>query len=167
MKQVKVEWNYGQFRVSAVANVSEELEASILRSGVLQVLQRGPATAAEKQFWGDKKRPDGFERDGIAFSDENAIKIAEGFGSEAVVKDETGTKLKMPFVISDVSARPEAEKAEKKFAAAQKIVKGKGGDPTRLGDLAEKVGFEYEDESELTVENVEFLQAIDEYVNAI
>lgn len=63
---------FGNFAITAEANVSDALRDALANLGFLQVMQRSPASAAEKALAGYDKRPSGFKRDSIPFSEDNA-----------------------------------------------------------------------------------------------
>lgn len=63
---------FGNFAIEAEADVTDEQRDALANLGLLQVLQRSPASAAEKAMAGYDKRPSGFKRDSIPFSKDNA-----------------------------------------------------------------------------------------------
>jgi hypothetical protein len=89
---------FGNFAWKATASVSEEQAKVLADMGLLQILQRSPASQAEKSLAGYEKRPDKFERKSIAYSDANArslekflsgkLEIAEGVFIDATVTAE-------------------------------------------------------------------------------
>lgn len=117
MKTVKVSWPFGQFLVSAEADITPEQQAIIDQEGVLQVLQRVPASTAEKKLaeqgfcgkWETGKkggliRPKDFKRSSIEFSQETAEILAAGFGKDA----EIAKGVKMPIRITGVTKNEQA-----------------------------------------------------------
>lgn len=73
---IKTNSRFGNFAWSASADVSDEMMKTLAAFGLLQVLQRGPSSKAEKALAGYEKRPDGFKRDSIPFSDKAAKALA-------------------------------------------------------------------------------------------
>lgn len=70
---------------------------ALMEKGFLQLLQRVPASKAEKALAGYDKRPAAFKRDSIAWSDENALKLVEAFGKEVEVEKD----VKLGFSIDE------------------------------------------------------------------
>jgi hypothetical protein len=108
-------WNFGQFTITAEADVTPEtMVQRLVNYGLTQLLQRVPATNAEyaladelgltktweagKKAGSRAKRPKGFERGSMEFSDENAATVVLGFGDK--VELETGVSL--PFKITSI-----------------------------------------------------------------
>lgn len=79
----KIEWTFGNFDievdVEAPQMATPAVAAKILAAAALQVLQRKPAGEVEKALAGYDKRPEGFKRDSIPFTSENALVVEEGF----------------------------------------------------------------------------------------
>lgn len=155
MKTVKTKSNAGQFGFSASAEVTEEQYAILANAGWLQVLQRTPATTAEKTLAGYEKRPAGFKRNSIDFTPERAeifheifskpVEIAEGVMITATEVEVT----KHDLTTADVVMKDE------RVAYARNAKDG------TLDVAAKKVGYEGE-LGDGTAENapVEFLRAI-------
>lgn len=106
---ITVSWPFGNFEVSAQADIAltepvNALTKSILEKGFLQLLQRVPASKAEKALAGYEKRPEGFKRDSIPWSDDNALKLIEAFGTEVEVEKATdkAPAVVLPFTITNV-----------------------------------------------------------------
>lgn len=73
--KINTKSTFGNFAIAASADVSDEQRDALAALGLLQVLQRSPASAAEKALAGYDKRPTGFKRDSIPFNDENAFTL--------------------------------------------------------------------------------------------
>lgn len=63
---------FGNYRWDSSVEITPEIAALLAPLGALQVAQRSPSTAAEKEMAGYEKRPKGFTRTQIPFSTENA-----------------------------------------------------------------------------------------------
>ncbi len=147
--------NFGQFGYGVTLELTPAQVEEILAEGVLHIAQRAPASRVEKILAGYDKRsdmPDGWTRDQIAYSDELArtfeIELAKEIAKVAHVK------------VSSVTAeRYEVTEREPAYAEAKKLVKAaaKMG-KAAVASLAKNANYTG---SNLTVENVEFLQAIE------
>lgn len=108
-------WNFGNFTVTAQADITPEaMVQKLLNYGLTQLLQRSPATEAEftlaealgmtaswepaKTEGKRPKRPQGFQRNSLPFTADNAEKLKIGFGTK--VKLDDGSYL--PFEITSV-----------------------------------------------------------------
>lgn len=160
MTKIKAQATFGNFKWVAEGEFETPVLEELAGFGLLQVLQRGPSSAAEKAMAGYAKRPTGFKRDSIGFSPEAAAMLETAYEQAKLKIEEKEYALGLVVAVEEY-------KSEAKYAQAIEIVKGKGGDATRLGDLAKKVGFEYEEETELTTENVGFLEAVRVFVKGI
>lgn len=165
--ELKTKSTFGNFAFALTALVSEEQRDALAVAGLLQLAQRSPASKAEKALGGFEKRPKDFKRTDIAFSEESAKKL-KGFFEDVkiTIGDGEDAKEQTMAIEAVVSEYVPGEGSEPKFVDEKKVVAAKNGDATALGTLAEKVGFEYEEESELTVENIGFLRAIRAHLKA-
>lgn len=105
--KITTQWTFGNFKISAATEVetAEPVGGTaqmLMEAGFLQILQRVPSSNAEKHVAGYEKRPEKFQRSSIAYSDETALKLIEGFGTQVNVgsKDEPNI---FKYVITDVS----------------------------------------------------------------
>jgi len=161
MKITTPNTNFGFFGWRAVAEVSQELLVYLAGLGLLQLLQRSPATEAEKTLAKYEKRPAKFQRSSIEHNDVNEG-IFKKIMSKAleVVQGEEGKpgyqKSSITPVI-DTWYHPLGATAEPVYAEEKKIVQRH----IDKGDVSnwnvEKVGYEGRD---LTVENIDFLKAV-------
>lgn len=151
--KIETSSTFGNFSIVAEAEVSDKQRDALANLGLLQLLQRSPASSAEKAMAGYEKRPSGFKRDSIPFNEANAgtltsemqkpIKVGEG------VDD-----LKVSVVVSEyVPAVGEVKLTDERKAYARNAKK--------LPALAEKIGYAGE-QGDGTEENapVEFLRAL-------
>ena len=83
MPIVNAKSTFGNFKWIAKCEVSEVVRDILADLGFLWVMQRTPSSNAEKALAGYEKRPAGFKRSEIDFSDENAKTLA-GLLAEAV-----------------------------------------------------------------------------------
>lgn len=107
--KITVRWTFGNFSITAAAEIPltepvSLLTKAILEKGFLQLLQRVPASSAEKALARYEKRPEGFKRTSIPYSDDNALKLSDAFGTsvEVEAKTETTPAVLLPFAITDV-----------------------------------------------------------------
>lgn len=163
MQSIKAESVFGNYQWSAEVEVTPAQLITLAGLGLLQVMQRGPSTAAEKALAGYEKRPTGFKRDSIGYTKDGEAVLTKNL-STIEVKGEGDEKFKLEPAVVVGEYVPTT--SEPKFAREKKIVAGKTT-ITQLSALATKVSFEYEEDTELTSENVEFLQAIKGYVDGL
>lgn len=162
MITLKTNTTFGNFAIVAEAEVSEAQLGVLANAGLLQILQRSPATAAEKLLAKYDKRPAGFQRNSIPFSEANAIILADEL-QKPIEIGENGSKSKVNATVIVTEHVPNA--SEVKFAAERAKYASKNGDAEKLAKLAEAVGYKGEVGSGKADEApVEFLAAIKEWV---
>lgn len=119
--------NFGFFGWNAVAEVSMRVLLYLAGLGLLQLLQRSPATNAEKKLAGYEKRPKNFERSSIPFNDANKGVFASLMG--AVVELVNGEEGKPDYWKESFTPgincwyHPLGETTAPKFVEEIKIVK--------------------------------------------
>jgi hypothetical protein len=159
--QVNAQSQFGNFKWFATAEVSEVQKDILADLGFLWVMQRSPSSTAEKTLAGYEKRPDGFKRSQIEFSDENAQALSKLLGADAEIAD--GVKItpnitKVEFY--EIGAVKEPAYADEKKAVLRHI---------EAKDIAkwamDTVGFN--GEGDLNVENVALLKAVKEFKNRL
>ena len=119
---------FGNFKWTAEAEVTEAQAEILANAGLLQVLQRSPATAAEKSLAGYEKRPDKFERKSIEYTDSNARQLEKFLSAEIEIAD--GVKI-TPTVVAqfhEIGASAAPKFVEEKAIIARHV---------KTGDLAE------------------------------
>jgi len=163
MKTLKAESTFGNFKWVAQAEVEDAVLEILANLGLLQVLQRSPASTAEKLMAGyGKKRPTDFKRSSIAFSEANAEILTKAMEAAELEVGELKVKL---GIVAEVTEHIPGEGAEYKYVREKAQVAKKAGDEAKLLKLAEVVGYDEEDVELLTVENIEFLKAIRKYLD--
>lgn len=153
--KIETKSTFGNFSILAEADVTDEQRDALANLGFLQLLQRSPASAAEKAMAGYEKRPEGFKRNSIPFSQENADKLTAALekpiGVGEGITDIEATVVVSEYVptVADVKLIDERN-SYVKFSAAN-----------RGAEVATKVGYSGE-LGDGTSENapVEFLRAI-------
>lgn len=132
---IKTNSRFGNFAWSASADVSESMMEKLAAFGLLQVLQRSPSSKAEKALAGYEKRPDGFKRDSIPFSDKAAKALAIALSD---VEIEEGLSVQSNVEVVEYVA---PEGVQSKFTEEKAIVARHlaNGDLTEW--LKESVGF--------------------------
>jgi hypothetical protein len=167
---IKFGSNFGQFHWEAEANVTDEMLTILAPLGALQVAQRSPSTAAEKAMAGYEKRPKGFDRNSIPFSEEGAKTLSDCLSS---MKIETGRTAKDEPIFTtlecvvEVTEKPETGDAASKFTAERAKYASKKGDKEALKKLASAVDYDGE-LGDGTAEGApeDFLKAIRAWVRA-
>lgn len=155
MAKIKCSSTFGNFKWNAEADVTDEQMQILASAGLLQVLQRSPASRAEKVLAGYEKRPDKFNRASIEFSDENAETLATELQRPVEIADEIEITANVTVSEHEIGATAAPKYADEKQVVARHVEKG------TLVKLAEKVGFT--GEGDLDADNIAFLQAIKQF----
>lgn len=139
-KTVKVKNRSGNFAWDVEIELTPEQEAACIEAGVVQILQRSPVSAWEKAiaYPGAKaKRPEGFKRDSIEFTTENATALALALEGAKITIGEK----EEPLVLTANVTEYVATTAEPKYAAETKKYLEKAGNMEKLAALALAVGY--------------------------
>jgi hypothetical protein len=150
---LKAESTFGNFKWFAQCEVSEAIRDMAANLGFLWIMQRSPSSNAEKALAGYEKRPTGFKRSEIEFSEENAKLLATKLGASVEIAENTLiTPEILNVIFHEIGASVEPKYADEKKAILRHI---------EAGDVSDwnvsKVGYEGRD---LTIDNVEFLKAV-------
>lgn len=186
MHTLNVTSTFGNFRFTAEAEATDEQLIELGKAGLLQLLQRSPATAAEKELagYGDK-RPKEFKRNSIDFSEANAAILAKHLGKVVVEADSTvdadgkevaGAKSDL-MVLVEVAEHVPNSGAEPKYKAEKDFVKlylgsngGKlaSGEPRTATSFAGNRGIEIPEGFDAAAweDSTEFLTAVREWKKA-
>lgn len=159
--KVQANSRFGNFAWVATGEVSDELANALASFGVTQVLQRSPSSNAEKAIAGYEKRPSGFKRDSLPFSEGDAETLRKMLEKAEIEigEGEDAKTFKLPLKVEVVEYVPTA--AESKFTEEKAIL----GRHEEAGDLVEwlgtKVGFKGDiaDEQAVLVAVREFKKA--------
>ena len=142
--KIQTTWTFGNFVITAATTVETAepvgpVAAALMEKGFLQLLQRVPASNAEKALAGYDKRPTGFKRDSIPYSEENAVALAEAFGTsvEVSAKTETSPAVILPFSILDVKENEGGESATSRKMATEMWAKVVGTPMEKVLGLGE------------------------------
>jgi hypothetical protein len=149
---------FGNYKWNAEAEITDGMIDVLLAAGCLQFGQRSPSTAAEKEMAGYEKRPKGFSRDSIPFSETGAKTLEKHIGSFEIAE---GVTLESTVTVEQYFG---AETAESKYTAERaKYVQRKD----TLDKLAKAVGYDGP-VGDGTADNApkEFLVAIRAWVKA-
>jgi hypothetical protein len=138
--------------------VETDVAVALANAGLLQIIQRSPASKAEKSMANDGKgyenRPKDFVRSSIPFSDENAATLSKFLGETIEVAE--GIEI-TPVVTAKehvIGATKEPAYAEEKRIVQKHIDSG-----TKMVSWAtDKIG--YLGGGDLTPDNVELLKAV-------
>ena len=157
MPKVNAESTFGNFKWFATAEITNEQQATLADLGFLWVMQRSPSSNAEKVMAGYEKRPEGFKRNSIDFSEEGAEVLKSELSKPIdIEKDNVITP-----VVSKVQFHEIGAGAEPKYADEKKIVQRHIDAKDIVSWATDTVGFA--DEGDLDTENVEFLKAVKAY----
>lgn len=157
MPIVNAKSTFGNFKWVAKCEVSDVVLAILADLGFLWVMQRTPSSNAEKTLAGYEKRPAGFKRSEIAYSDDAAKKLQQLLGAKAEIADDVEiTPQILSVVFHEIGAGVEPKYADEKKIVARHIEKK---DIVSWND--ENVKFT--GEGDLDVDNVEFLKAVKAY----
>jgi ubiquitin len=129
---------FGNFAIEAEAEVSEAQRDYLANLGLLQVLQRSPASAAEKALAGYDKRPSGFKRDSIPFSEANASTLTAEMEKPISFGEDSGVEpIECAVSVTEyVPSVADVKMTDERNAYARH---GKAGD---LPAFAAKVGYD-------------------------
>lgn len=155
---------WGNFEWTAKVEVTEEQAVILANAGLLQILQRSPASKAEKAMAnngaGYEKRPEGFVRSSIEFSDANATTLAKFLGETIeIAKDVKITPL-VKAVYHEIGATKEPVYFQEK-QIVQKHIDAKDV----VTWAVDKIG--YTGGGELNADNIELLKAVKEFKNRL
>jgi len=161
MTKLNCNSTFGQYKWSAIAEVSQEQLEILASAGLLQVLQRSPASKAEKLMAGYEKRPDKFERSSIPFDAQGQKVLETELGSpiEIAAKTKDSPAITVEAVITtsfhEIGAGTEPKYVEEKAIIARHV---------KVGDFAQwmtdKVGFAA---TASDVDSTEVLRAVKAY----
>lgn len=155
MKVTTPKTNFGYFGWRTSVELSDEQVAYFAGLGVLQHMQRTPATNAEKKLGNFEKRSPDFKRSDINFSDSNEDIFVKEMSAKQEIENGDVKFTINPVTecwYHDLGATAAPKYADEKRAVQKHIADG---------DIAEwaseKVGYTGD---KLNVENIEFLQAV-------
>lgn len=110
---------FGNFDIQVEAEIDNKaLKEVVAPAGLLQIVQRSPASKAEKLlgYPDAKKRPDKFERNSIPFNQENADALAKALSGEVEIAE--GVKIVLTTIVSEHVASATAENKGKRDCEA-------------------------------------------------
>lgn len=157
MAKVKAKSTFGNSKWNGSAEVSDAQRDILADLGFLWVMQRTPSSNAEKQLAGYEKRPNGFKRSDIPWSDEMGAKLKTLLGAKVEIAD----GIEITPVIEKVEFHEIGAGVEPKYADEKKIVQRHVDAKDIVTWASDTVGFT--GEGDLDVENVEFLKAVKAY----
>lgn len=157
MAIVKAESTFGNFKWFAQCEVSEVIRDILANLGFLWVMQRSPSSNAEKALAGYEKRPAGFKRSEIDFSDEAAAMLKTELGKEVEIDE----NVKITPEVLNVIFHEIGKVAEPKYADEKKAIQRHIDAKDIVAWASDKVGFT--GEGDLDVNNIEFLKAVKEF----
>jgi hypothetical protein len=145
-------------------DVTEDQAVKLANAGLLQIIQRSPASKAEKSMANDGKgyenRPKDFVRSSIPYSDENAATLAKFLGAEIEIADGVKVTPKVTAEYHEIGAAKEPAYAQEKQIVQKHI------DAKDIAKWAiDKIG--YNGGGDLDASNVELLKAVKEFKNRL
>jgi hypothetical protein len=146
---------FGNFRWTASASVTDEQAAILANAGLLQILQRSPASKAEKSLAGYEKRPESFERKQIPYSTENADALSEFLGEAVEIAE--GVKITPTVKVEEheIGAASQPKYADEKYAVQFHLDKG-----DFVEWMASKIDVKTTIEDAFSVENLQAIKAV-------
>lgn len=147
---------FGNYRWDASVEITPEIAALLAPLGALQIAQRSPSTAAEKEMAGYEKRPKGFSRSDIPFTEKNAEVLRNAQSVLVIDNGDKKVTLKCDCkVVEYIAEAQDVKMTDERNAYARNAESGK------LEALAKKVGYTGDLGSGTSAEApVEFLRAI-------
>lgn len=157
---------FGNFEWLAEAEVSDEMVSLLAPLGALQIAQRSPSTAAEKQMAGYDKRPLKFQRGSIPFSEADAETLRKHLSKLTFKVGEGDAARECQFTADVTVSEYVPTEADVKMADERKAY-ARNGEKNTLDKLAAKVGFAGEvGDGKSENAPVEFLRAIRAWAKA-
>lgn len=159
--KINTKSTFGNFLVEAEAEISNEQRDELAAFGFKWLLQRSPFSGAEKVIAGYEKRPSGFKRDSIDYSEAKAEQLVAELQKPIEIVEGI-EKLQASVLVTEyVPTVADVKMTDERNAYA------KAGAEGRLASVATKVGFKGE-VGDGTKENapVDFLRAIRAWKNA-
>jgi len=180
-KQIEVSSSFGNIAYTARLDVSEAVEAALLKQGALRILQGKVSGQAEKELAGYDKRPAGYKRTDIPWSEANGQVLAKHYkGVEVEIgENEKGESIMEDLGVTEVivSEYVPTAGAEPKYAFEKGVLrqylfeedgkterKLKTGEPRSAASYAESRGLVAP--TEPWEEDTEFLKAVKFFLKA-
>lgn len=152
--KIETKSTFGNFAILAEADVTPEQRDALANLGFLQLIQRSPASAAEKAMAGYEKRPEGFKRNSIPFSTENVDKLTAAL-QKPIAIGEGIADLSAAVVVTEYVPTVAAP-----VYAEEKVIRARH---EKVGDLAEWASETVGYAGDTAETNIEFLAAIKAY----
>lgn len=115
---------WGNFAWTATAEVTQEQLEILGSKGLLQILQRSPASNAEKELGGYEKRPEGFVRSSIPYSEANGRVLAAHLGAEQELADGISVTPTIKTSFHEIGATKEPAYKDEKALVAKHVEAG-------------------------------------------
>jgi hypothetical protein len=115
---------FGNFGWEASLEVTQEIADILASKGLLQILQRSPASEAEKILAGYEKRPKDFERKDIPYNEANAKVLADKLGAKHEIDE--GVFIQPTLVVNfhEIGGGKEPAFKDEKVIVARHIAAG-------------------------------------------
>ena len=169
MKATQINWTFGNFDItcSIGADVDGPAAEMLLRSAAINILQRGPAGAAEKLIAGYDKRPTGFQRSSIAFTQQAAEKLKAAFTGRFNLNPEGEPAVWMEYACDEVNdhALAQGKQTDTKYVEERKVAGRHATDWPQF--MADKIGFKETEVGTFDNPAIPALAAIRAYVKAM
>lgn len=124
MPILNCESTFGNFKWVASVNVTDEIAMTLASKGLLQILQRSPASEAEKKLAGYEKRPKDFERKMIPFNEANAAVLGEYLGAKHEIDEGVFIQPTLEIAYHEIGGGKELVYKDAKFVIARHIKDG-------------------------------------------
>lgn len=124
MPILNCESTFGNFKWVASVEVTEEVALTLASKGLLQILQRSPASEAEKKLAGYEKRPKDFERKMIPFNEANAQTLGEYLGAKHEIDEGVFIQPTLEISFHEIGGGKELVYKDAKFVIARHIKDG-------------------------------------------
>lgn len=124
MPILKCESTFGNFGWKASLDVTQEIADILASKGLLQILQRSPASEAEKKLAGYEKRPKDFERKMIPFNQANANVLSEYLGAKHEIEEGVFIQPTLEVEYHEIGGGKELVYKDAKLVIARHIKEG-------------------------------------------
>lgn len=145
MMTTTIEWTFGNFDITVAlrADIGEgTASAMVLAAAGLNILQRGVASAAEKALAGYEKRPEGFQRNSLAYSEANAGKLEDAFTGKFNLNPKGKPEVWLEYTCTGVTEHEVGGTKESKFTEEKATIrKWLTLSPEEMTTKLTKIGF--------------------------
>ena len=124
MPTLTCESTWGNFGWIATCEVSQEELIILGNKGLLHILQRSPASNAEKELGDYEKRPENFLRSSIPYSEANGAVLAKHLGGAHEIDEDVAITPSIEVSFHEIGAGKEPVYKDEKALVAKHVAAG-------------------------------------------